>query len=168
MESDGVENQQVPGVVQTPEESTIVLKLDRKNTRSEGQKESLARAQAIRREKIAKRKEAEAAKAAEAAEAAKAVELEKAVNTMHVETVDKEPAKDYRMLYKIQKQSLAELMFEKRVNEKIIETLKEKKEETERSESKKQQPVKPAFPAVSDGWSSVGMPLVKKNLMRHW
>ena len=165
MESDGVENQQVPDVAQTPEESTIVLKLDRKNTRSEGQKESLARAQAIRREKIAKRKEAEAAKAAEAAEAAKAVELEK---VMQVETVDAEPAKDYRMLYKIQKQSLAELMFEKRVNEKIIETLKEKKEETERSESKKQQPVKPAFPAVSDGWSSVGMPLVKKNLMRHW
>ena len=133
------------------DESKIVVKLDRK--RSEGQKESLARAQASRREKIAARKEA------------KAVAKETKAEVVVVAPVEPDPTKDYRLLYKMQKQSLAELMFEKRVNDKLIETLKEKTTETARPP----EPV-PAVSAVpaKAAWSGGGMPPVKKNIMRHW
>lgn len=137
------------------DEPKIVVKVGKK--RSEGQKESLARAQAIRREKIAARKEAKQVKA---------MTEEKT----DVVPVNAEPAKDYRLLYKMQKQSLAELMFEKRVNEKLIETLKEKQQSAESARAPT--PSAPtsavsAVPARDPGWS-VGMPPVKKNLMRHW
>jgi hypothetical protein len=143
----------------SPGEPKIVVKVDRK--RSEAQKESLARAQAIRREKIAARKEAKAS-----AKEVKAMTEEKTADM----PVNAEPAKDYRLLYKMQKQSLAELMFEKRVNDKLIETLKEKRESAESARAPTPSAptsAVPAVPARDPGWS-VGMPPVKKNIMRHW
>lgn len=141
----------------SPDESKIVVKLGRK--RSDGQKESLARAQASRRENIAARKEAKAS-AKEAVTATKA----------DVTGPEAEPSKDYRLLYKMQKQSLAELMVEKRVNDKLIEALNEKRESVESARvptSVAPPPAVPAVPARVSGWS-IGMPPVKKNLMRHW
>lgn len=141
----------------SPDESKIVVKLARK--RSDGQKESLARAQASRREKIAARKEAKA-------------DMKEVVAATKADVVgpDAEPAKDYRLLYKIQKQSLAELMFEKRVNDKLIESLKEKRESAESARAPTAvdpPPAVSAVPASDAGWR-IGMTPVKKNIMRHW
>jgi hypothetical protein len=122
--------------------ANIVIKT--KRPRSEGQKLSLSKAQAARKEKSAARRE----------EKQEAVAVE-------------EPKKDYKLLYKLQKQSLSELRFEKAVNDKIIETMRA------REEKPKAEPVtetKQDAPAVSvrGGWLTAGPIPRKKNPMHHW
>lgn len=129
--------------------ANIVIKT--KRPRSEGQMLSLSKAQAARKEKSAARKEKSAARREEKQEAA-AVE---------------EPKKDYKLLYKLQKQSLSELRFEKAVNDKLIETMRA------REEKPKAEPVietKQETPAVSvrGGWLTAGPIPRKKNPMHHW
>lgn len=129
--------------------ANIVIKT--KRPRSEGQKLSLSKAQAARKEKSAARKEKSAARMEDKQEAV-AVE---------------EPKKDYKLLYKLQKQSLSELRFEKAVNDRLIETMQA------REEKPKAEPVtetKPEAPAVSvrGGWLTTGPIPRKKNPMHHW
>ena len=139
----------------SPDEPRIVVKVDRK--RSDGQKESLVRAQTIRREKIAARKEAKAS-------------AKEVMTDVKAEVANAEPAKDYRLLYKMQKQSLTELMFEKRVNDSLIASLKEKRDSVESARAPTPSAPPSAVPAVPvrDPCTRVGMQPVKKNLMRHW
>lgn len=132
--------------------ANIVIKT--KRPRSEGQMLSLSKAQAARKEKSAARREKVAEESA-SREATVTPESSEAYS----------PKKDYKTLYKLQKQSLAELRFEKAVNDKIIETIRAREEKPAPATETKEAP---AAVSVRGGWLTSGPIQRKKNPMHHW
>lgn len=132
--------------------ANIVIKT--KRPRSEGQMLSLSKAQAARKEKSAARREKIAAESAC---------RETTVTPESSETYS--PKKDYKTLYKLQKQSLAELRFEKAVNDKLIETIRAREEKPTPAPEPKETP---AAVSVRGGWLTSGPIQRKKNPMHHW
>jgi hypothetical protein len=132
--------------------ANIVIKT--KRPRSEGQMLSLSKAQAARKEKSAARREKVAA--------------DRETSVTHVTPESSEaysPKKDYKTLYKLQKQSLAELRFEKAVNDKLIETIRAREEKPTPAPEPKETA---AAVSVRGGWLTSGPIQRKKNPMHHW
>lgn len=138
--------------------ANIVIKT--KRPRSEGQMLSLSKAQAARKEKSAARREKVAA------ERAGHAGRETPVTNVTPESSEAySPKKDYKTLYKLQKQSLAELRFEKAVNDKLIETIRAREEKPTPAPEPKETP---AAVSVRGGWLTSGPIQRKKNPMHHW